>query len=163
MKEIKAEELIQKVESYSRKGTKWHFHLFSKDCLFNKYKDKFVILLENEISKEQFYSFFEFIPKKEAEEMAGLMYGSDFLEEEPKEKKIRNEEMKKIIKKAEEFNEEGIEWHHHHFPPKCLYNKERGKHCIVLEDKEKKKLISAVFDEFPEGELRKIEKLFYSK
>lgn len=90
--------------------------------------------------------------------LADLMYGKGFLKEKEQIEKIP--EFKKILKKAEEYSKKGIEWHHHHLQPNCIFNNEKGKHSIVLEQKHGK-LLCATYNEKPSGDLSKIEKLLY--
>ena len=47
--------------------------------------------------------------------------------------------------------------------PNCIYNKLKGKWCIVIEDKESGDMKYAVYDEEPVSDLRKIERIFYNE
>ena len=42
-----------------------------------------------------------------------------------------------------------------------MFNKHKGKHCIVFEDETTGESLSVVYDQKPMADLVKIEKLFY--
>ena len=66
------------------------------------------------------------------------------------------------MKKAEEMTSRKIEWHRHHLPPNCMFNERKGKHCIILEEPESQKILIALYDQKPMGDLTKIERLAYA-
>ena len=68
----------------------------------------------------------------------------------------------RIVSRAEELNKKGIEWHHHMFFPNCIFNKHKGKFCIVFEDS-KLGVIESISDKEPKEDLKRIEPLFYSQ
>ena len=154
MEEVSFEELINRAKN----STKWHFHMLNKGCKFNPNKERFCIILEDKKSKETFISFFDYKPLKESKKLAELMYGKEFLEKEGGGK--HSKEFDAILKKAKELTKRGIEWHHHHLHPNCIFNEHRGKNCIILED-EKGKTLTAIYDGNPMKDLSKLEKLFY--
>ncbi|MBU2476702.1 hypothetical protein KKG83_04485 [Candidatus Micrarchaeota archaeon] len=155
MKKIQVNEIISKAKELNSHGKNWHFHMLGKNCKFNESKEKFCLVLEE--GKKVFCAVFEEKPLKEAKILADLLYGKNFLEKKQEGK--TNPEFQAIIKRAYELEKQKTEWHHHHLPPECVFNEQKGKHCIVLED-EKETLI-AVYSKKPMNDLVKIEKLFY--
>ena len=159
MEKTKINKIIEMAESLDKENKRWHFHMLGKDCKFNANKGKFSIVFENEETGKVFYSVFDEKPLKEAKKLADMMYGHDFLEKQEKDK--HNSEFDSILKKAEELTKQGVEWHHHHLHPNCIFNEHKGKHCIVFEDPKTQEVLTAVYDRKPMEDLAKIEKLFY--
>jgi len=58
MKELTFDVLLAKAIEFHKGGTNWHFHILMKNCEFNKNKEKFSVILENEESKEMFVAYF---------------------------------------------------------------------------------------------------------
>lgn len=65
-----------------------------------------------------------------------------------------------LLEKAENLAKEGIDWHHHYLPPKCLLNK-TSKHVIILEAEDHQWQSS--FDYKPMKDLEKLENLFFNR
>jgi hypothetical protein len=91
-----------------------------------------------------------------------MLHGKEILEEKPTEQK-EDENVKLMLEKARKLNKNGIHWHHHVLFPNCIFNKHKGKWCIVFEDKEENKIIESVSKHEPKENLRKIEVLFYAQ
>ncbi|MDD5163127.1 MAG: hypothetical protein PHD95_02880 [Candidatus ainarchaeum sp.] len=159
MKKVDFQEIVAKAKNLAKYNKTWHFHMLGRDCKFNNNRGKFRITFEDESSGKSFYSVFDNKPIKESKKLADLMYGQGFLRK--KEKGEHNPEFDLILKKAKELTEQGIEWHHHHLHPNCIFNKLKGKHCIVLEDPKTPNSLIAVYNQKPMEDLVKIEKLFY--
>ena len=51
MKEISSQKILALAASYNKNGISWHHHFLPSFCLFNK-KEKFVILLENDETRD---------------------------------------------------------------------------------------------------------------
>ncbi len=68
LKEINKEQIVEK----ARGLIKWHFHFLTPNCIFNE-KDKFALILEDEISKESFVCYFDERPT-ELEVLENLFY-----------------------------------------------------------------------------------------
>jgi hypothetical protein len=160
-KQAKIKEILTLAKNLNRENKRWHFHMLGKDCSFNKNKGKFVIFFENEENSEYLFSIFKEKPLRQAKELADLMYGQGFLEKQ--EKSQKNSDFDLILKRAKEFTAKGIDWHHHHFPPNCIFSTRKGKHCIIFEDKLNNQLLTAVYDKKPMADLVKIENLFYKE
>jgi len=43
-----------------------------------------------------------------------------------------------------------------------MFNERKGKHCIILEEPESQKILIALYDQKPMGDLTKIERLAYA-
>lgn len=69
-------------------------------------------------------------------------------------------ELKKLIKKAYEFNSRRIKWHNHFLMPKCIFNKEKN-YVVILEDETNNKVYYAAKRKKPTKEMEELEKLFY--
>ena len=134
-KESTIKEIIEKAKEADSQNKKWHFHILGKNCKFNEK------------------------PLKKAKKLADLMYGKNFLEEKGEGKK--NKDFELILKKVKELEEKGIEWHHHHLHPDCIFNERKKMHAIVLESEGI--YLTAFFDSKPMKDLIKIEKLFYKE
>jgi len=158
MEQKKIKEIIEKAKKANSQNKKWHFHMLGKNCKFKENKEKFEIVFESK--EETLFSVFDKKPLKEAKELADLMYGKNFLEEHRKEEE-KNNGFELILEKAKELEEKGIEWHHHHLHPECIFNKRKGVHAIVLESKGV--YLTALFNSKPMKDLVKIEKLFYKE
>jgi len=156
-KESTIKEIIEKAKEADSQNKKWHFHILGKNCKFNENKGKFEIVFESE--KETLFSVFNEKPLKKAKKLADLMYGKNFLEEKGEGKK--NKDFELILNKVKELEEKGIEWHHHHLHPDCIFNEKKKMHAIVLESEGI--YLTAFFDSKPMKDLIKIEKLFYKE
>ncbi|MBI2584051.1 MAG: hypothetical protein HYW25_05260 [Candidatus Aenigmarchaeota archaeon] len=74
MKEVDFDIILKSAERSYRAKVKWHFHILTPACIFNKEK-KFAIIFEDEVSKEQLVAFFDEKPLKEGEKLEALFYG----------------------------------------------------------------------------------------
>ncbi len=161
MKEITIQEAVAIAKKLHSKGKKWHFHMLTPDCMFNDRKDKHTFIVENEEDNEVFVVYSDERYMAEGKELVKLIHGKSIVEE--KTAKITDEHSKIIIEKAKKFNEQGIYWHHHMLMPNCIFNKHKGKYCIVFEDKEENRIIESVSEEEPKDNLREIEILYYQQ
>ncbi len=159
---VSFEQLLEKAKKLNSRKEKWHFHMLGKDCVFNEDKSSYAIFLENTSSGEIFSAHFPQQPLTEAAQLALLLYGKKFFDEEGAEGKKATERGKELFERIKKVHDLGEEWHHHHFPPECLFNQDKGKHAIVFEDKENGKLVRNLYDSFPSADLRMVEKLMYS-
>jgi len=157
---MKFEEILNKAKDYNKRGTNWHFHMLSPECMFNKRKDKFCIRLEDTDKHATYEAVFDSKPLAEAERLASLQYKESFLVDG---KTSENKEFKKILARAKSLCTDAIDWHHHHIFPDCEFNKYPGKHCIVFEDPIKKTVIWAVYENDYHADLMELERLFYKK
>lgn len=159
MRRLPHTRLIEKAIGLEHNQNNWHFHMLGKDCVFNTSKGKYLLVVEDEDSGETYYSEFDELPLKESKKIAGIMYGEGFLNDE--ERGNHSPQFDELMKRADEMTSKGIEWHHHHLHPNCIFNKKKGKHCIVLEDPRNGETLTAEYDEKPKEDLVRIEKAFY--
>ena len=162
MQEMTIEELVGKVKDLHREGKKWHFHMLTPDCMFNERKDKQVFVLENETDSETFVVYSDKRYMEEGKELVQLLHG-DAITENGSDGETADENMKLMLEKAASFNEKGVHWHHHMLFPNCIFNKNKGKWCIVFEDKEEDRIIESVSEKEPKENLGKIEVLYYAQ
>lgn len=66
MKEKSIKEIVALAQSYSKEKIPWHHHLLTLNCAFND-TNQFRIVLENEQSRESFFTNFDHKPMKELE------------------------------------------------------------------------------------------------
>jgi hypothetical protein len=161
MQEITIDEVMEKAKQLQKEGKKWHFHMLTPDCMFNEKKEKHAFVLENETDNEVFVVYSDERYMKEGQELVKMIHGNEIMAEGAK--PIEDENIKLMLEKAKKFNEEGIHWHHHMLFPNCIFNKHKGKYCIVFEDKEENRIIESVSDEEPKENLNKIEVLYYQQ
>ena len=162
MKPIKIQELVEKAKQLQAECKKWHFHMLTPDCVFNERKDKQAFVLENESDSEVFIVYSNERYMKEGKELVRLIHGNSIINEDLK-PKITDKNVELMIEKAKKLNENGTSWHHHILFPNCMFNKHKGKWCIVFEDKEQNKILEAVSDDEPKDNLRAIEILYYKQ
>lgn len=161
MEETNIKELIEKAKEFQKQGKKWHFHMLTPDCVFNERKDKNAFILENETDKQSFVVYSDERYMEQGQILVKMLHGKEILKEDSM--KQEDENIKLILEKAKKLNEEGIHWHHHMLFPDCIFNKHKGKWCIVFEDKEENKVIESISEYEPKENLRKIEVLFYAQ
>ncbi len=94
-------------------------------------------------------------PLSASKKLADMMYGKLAMGESKE-----SEAFASILKKAKEYSEKHIDWHHHHLVPGCMFSKEKNKHFIILEQ-EDGTVLTAAYKEKPSGDIARIEKLFY--
>lgn len=74
MKEVKFEAMLMEAEKCYKNKIRWHFHILTPACMFNK-GNKFVVIFENEQTKEQLRCCFDEKPLKQGETLEALFYG----------------------------------------------------------------------------------------
>lgn len=66
-----------------------------------------------------------------------------------------------IVSDAQELNADGKRWHFHMLGPGCIFNKHKGKFCLMLEENRVTKY--CLFDEKPTKESLVLAKLAYGE
>jgi hypothetical protein len=160
MRATSIEEIMNKAREFNAHGKKWHFHMLTPDCMFNERKDKHAFVLENETDDEVFVTYSDERYMEQGKELVEMLHGTSITKGKCA---SEDENMELMLRKAKELNEGGISWHHHMLFPNCIYNKHKGKWCIVFEDKEQNRVIESVSDKEPTADLSKIEKLYYEQ
>lgn len=154
-------EIEKLANEFRKENKKWHFHMLTPDCMFNERRDIHAFVLENETDGETFVCYSKERYMDVGKRLVQLIHGEKIVSEG--EQGIDDGYMKEMLAKAKSFNERGVLWHHHMLFPNCIFNKHKGKWCIVFEDKEENKIIEFVSEEEPTEQLRKIEVLYYSQ
>lgn len=171
MRQIPFEALVKKALEFNQKGIAWHFHMIGPACIFSRLKSNYEIILEMEETGDIFKSKFRKKPIKETHQMAKLAYGSDFLETDNRsenedfsgERVDENGTFLEMVDRARACCELGSAWHNHHLTPQCIFNPEKGKHCIVFEDEKQDDALYAYYNSDPVEDLAKLEKLFFKE
>lgn len=163
MIELTIQELVKKAKELHTQGKKWHFHMLTPDCMFNQRKDKHAFVLENTTDSGVFVTYSDRRYMKEGQELVKLIHGESILDKNRQDSGKEDRSMNVMLERARELNEKGIHWHHHMLFPDCIFNKHKGKWCIVFEDKEKNKIYECISEEEPLESLRKIEVLYYAQ
>lgn len=159
MKKAEIDYIIERSSYLQEHNRKWHFHMLGKDCNYNQHKGKFVIVLEDEETGKSYYAAFDEKPLLASKRLADLMYGAGFLDRQYKDE--HNPAFDRMLHIAEKLSTQGVEWHHHHLHPTCVFNTQKGKHCIVLENPITGEVSYAVYIHKPMEDLTRIERLFY--
>lgn len=162
MNEATIEEIMEKARKLQKQGKRWHFHMLTPDCVFNKRKDKHAFVLECGSDSQSLINYSDKRHMEKGKILVRMLHGSEIVSEKAPERALsRNVHI--MIEKATELNKRGIRWHHHMLFPDCIFNKNKGEWCIIFEDKETGRVIESVSDCEPTGDLRRIESLFYAQ
>ena len=162
MRETTIADLMEEVRHYHKHAVKWHFHMLTPQCIFNKKSGKHALILENDTEHYQLAVYSEKRLFEQGKTLLGLLHGEEVFEEsEADEGESPNFEI--ILEKAERLNERGTPWHHHLLFPSCVFNEEKGKWCLLFEDQETGKTIKCFSLSEPKEKLKKIEALFYQQ
>ncbi|MDJ0984143.1 MAG: hypothetical protein QNJ26_01270 [Desulfobacterales bacterium] len=170
MKYISFAALADKAAELNQAGQKWHFHMIGPACIFSRRKNEYEIIIEIELTGEEFACSFSEKPMPETRQMAELCYGPGFLnnKENPDDtitadqKADKNEAFGKIMDRARACCAAGTAWHNHHLFPECIFNPQRGKHSIVFEDENNGEALYAYYDHDPVKDLAELEALFFA-
>lgn len=163
MKNINIGKLMSIAKKLHSEGKNWHFHILVPTCIFNLQKDKHAFILENVKDKQIFVSYSRNRYLKHGKELVKLIYGPSIINNRYSKTRMTNRKIKIILERAKRLNELGIEWDHHLLFPECIFNKHKGKWCIVFEEPKKNRIIKSVYRHEPLEELRAIEILYYQQ
>jgi hypothetical protein len=171
MKHISFDALVNKVTELKQASAKWHFHMLGPACIFSRLKGQYEIIIEIESTGEEFSSCFSEKPISETRRMAKLAYGSGFLDNDknsdesiPADEMVqKNETFQQIMNRARICGTSGAAWHNHHLFPQCMFNPQKGKHCVVFEDERRGDALYAYYEHDPVNDLSELETLFFSK
>lgn len=68
-----------------------------------------------------------------------------------------------LLRKAEDFYKNKTPWHFHILTPKCAFNENEGKFCIILENESNGEVFVTFYNEKPLKDGEKLEALFYGR
>lgn len=71
------EKILKKAKELNSQGIFWHHHMIFPDCVFNKHKGKWVLILEDQESGEILGSVTETEPKEDLKLIETLFYQQD--------------------------------------------------------------------------------------
>lgn len=163
MKQISIDKLVSIAKEIHSKGKKWHFHMLTPKCQYNERKDEHAFVLENETDGEVYIAYSDERYMTQGKELVKLIHGDAITENTGSPPIVTNNNVKLMLKKAQNYNAQDIHWHHHMLFPNCIYNEHRGNWCIVFEDPETNDIIESVTKDEPTNDLRAIEILYYEQ
>lgn len=158
MQEITLDQIREYAVRASDAKEKWHFHILTPTCYLNDSKQYAFIL---EIPHKAYVHYSDKIEKKLDKELVALLHGKKVLHKETIDSIYEpSETVKKMVAKAKELNQRGIEWHHHMLFPNCNFNQDRPKWALLLESSQDTEVLKNLSDEEPLNDLKQIESLF---
>jgi hypothetical protein len=116
--------------------------------------------LENRTDGETYVAYSKERNMTLGKKLVQMLHGKGILE---KKAGRASPKIAKILEKAIKLNQKGVPWHHHMLFPDCIFNKDARKWAIILEDAETGEILTALYDEEPVEDLRKIEVLYYKQ
>jgi hypothetical protein len=159
MVETSLNDIQSKAKDYHQASIKWHFHIMSPACVYNK-GDKFAFILEGPEATYIHYS--DKAEKELGQGLAPLLHGEKVLDSTSTDTGyLPRPEVAHILERAVQLNKDGQTWHHHMLFPTCTFNQYQPKYVLLLEDPETSELLTSLSDIEPTNDLKKIESLFY--
>lgn len=163
MIETSIEKIDKKAHELSKNGKDWHIHMLSSSCILNNISRN-AFILEDTSDKKTYVHYSEDRKLIEGKRIASMIYDLDGKgNKKLSEAKKFSKNASIMIRKAESYNKKGIPWHHHLFFPDCMFNKHKGKWCLIFEDPIDGKTTELVSKTEPKEEQEKLEKLFYAQ
>ncbi len=148
--------VIRKASRWNHSRIKWHFHLFSPNCLLNPTKSHELVLeSENGVYFAASRSSFMDTGKH-------LLHLLDNAQSKGPTSPHANV-LSKVLIRARHLSNKKIRWHNHLLLPKCVFNKLAGKWVIVFEDPLNNKITEIAYRHYPRVDLLKFDELFYSQ
>ncbi|MDP3741714.1 MAG: hypothetical protein Q8R15_00190 [Candidatus Micrarchaeota archaeon] len=148
--------VIRKASRWTSRGIKWHFHLFSPNCLLNPTK-RHELVLESENGTYFAASHVSFMDTGKS-----LLHLLDFAQRKGP-TSPHAVVLSKVLMRARRLSNKKIRWHNHLLLPKCAFNKLAGKWVIVFEDLLNNKITKISYQHYPQVDLLKFDELFYSQ
>ena len=97
MEEVTIQQLMEKAKQLEKQRKKWHFHMLTPNCVFNKHKDKHAFILENETDKENFVVYSSERYMKKGQTLVKMIHGKDIIKEKSGEVGKDNEKINKYV------------------------------------------------------------------
>lgn len=159
MIETTLSDIQSKAKDYHHTQVKWHFHIMSPTCVYNK-SDKFAFFLEG--PEATYVNYSDKAEKELGQELAPLLHGEKVLYSASTDVSyVPSPEVTRIINRAKQLNNDNKDWHHHMLFPNCTFNQHKPRYALILEDPETNDLLSSLSDAEPTNDLKQIEGLFY--
>ncbi len=162
MQIVTVEEIIGNAKKLNEEGKKWHFHILTPDCVYNK-EEKFALVLENSSEGESYINYSETKQEEAGKTLLELLHGIKADNRDKYTNKTSSPVINKMVERARELTEKGIPWHHHALFSDCIFNDMKGKWIVMLEDPETNEVIKSITDNKPDADLQLIEPLFYQQ
>lgn len=165
MKKVSAAKILSTAKKLDKEGKKWHFHILTPGCIFNKDK-RFALILENTPDNEQFVHFSLKKPAKTGQKLVEMLHGKGISKKREKTRKSIEKlspKVQKMIERATELNAKGFSWDHHVLFPDCIFNKDSRYWTLVFEDSLNNEVIEERFKDEPIEAISKIEPLYYKQ
>jgi hypothetical protein len=160
MDKIEPALILKTAKTFADNGADWHFHILTPDCILNE-KKEFAVIIEDNTNNTAAVCYFKEKPMSLGKEMLELLMGKDFIKKESDVAAPSSAKLTALLERISSLNNKKQFWHHHMLFPNCIFNKEKGKWNIILEDKGE--LLSYTSTHKPKAELAMVEKLFYSQ
>src|SRR3972149_2819094 len=162
MQKVTVKEIIKTAERLKKQERKWHFHILTPGCSFNKDK-RFALILENASDTEQFVHFSLKKPAKTGQKLVEMLHGVNT--KTPSARSTRSglklsPKVNQMVERAIELNNKGFAWHHHLLFPDCIFNKDSRYWTLVFEDPLNGEVIEEMSKDKPIPALQQIEPLF---
>src|SRR3989344_930598 len=105
MKKITAKKILKTAEKLKKDGKKWHFHILTPGCTFNKDK-RFALILENTSDNEQFVHFSLKKPAKTGQKLVEMLHPAitENAKKSTENKRKLSPKVEQMIKRATELN-----------------------------------------------------------
>lgn len=158
MTEVSIEKIEELAKGFAAKNLIWHFHFLTPKCKLNE-GGRHAFFLENNSANQIFVCYSDSPYLELGKKLVPLLHKGVFDKGNGDEHETGSE-MEKILKRADDLNQQGRFWHHHTLPPKCVFN-DSGKWQIMFEDQENNEILRSFSDKEPIADLQKIESAFY--
>jgi hypothetical protein len=156
-------EILELVSGFHGGGQKWHYHLLTPNCQFNK-SGQFAIFVEHLDAKQIIVNYADVAEMELSKALAGMLHGAEVMDQDnAKPDYASNKEVFAILKLIRELTDAGIKWHHHVFFPGCTFNTHGNKHELVCEDPRNGTCLISISDDEPKEDLKQIEAQFYNQ
>ncbi len=176
MKRVSSAKILKTAKRLDKDGKKWHFHILTPGCVFNKDK-RFALILENTFDNEQLVHISLKKPVKTGQKLVEMLHGtpkkSFLLPRSTSSRRMGDStgqegtwispKVRNMIKKATELNLKRFSWHHHLLFPDCMFNKDSRYWTLVFENPLDNEVIEERFKEEPIEALSQIEPLYYAQ
>jgi len=70
-------------------------------------------------------------------------------------------EFNELFEMAKKFHKKNNKWHFHVLMKDCIFNENKKRFCIILENENTKDVFVVYFDKNPKKDAEKLENLFY--
>jgi hypothetical protein len=163
MDESSLETIRNTAHTLADQGAKWHFHILTPTCSLNSVQ-RFAFILEDVDHHQTLVHHSEKMEQGLGAELSPLLHKVSLKPNPtPEGNSQPSAEVKQILNRAWELNQENVHWHHHVLFPGCIFNKAADRFTLVFEDPQQKVTLEQVSDSEPTADLALLEPLFYAQ